>query len=273
MDLQLRNVDDCPICGERSRRIAKTKTINAASGEEVDLLKCVGCSHWWHSPMPSQVALSSLYASESSYVLGPNAKESYASDTNSDSPFRRFVLGACEPSNGLNYLEIGPGGGELMREFRRRGYQSLGVDPGQWVPDSQIMSSIDDLPTAMRFSIFVLQDVLEHVVAPIDLLRDLRSRAAPRARLFFSVPWSESRPARLLRARWPMVRPFGHLHYFSHDSAHVLLARSGWYHERMIMSATTPVLESMLRFELKSVIYYAVKGGKDQLFVSGRMSE
>jgi len=70
--------------------------------------------------------------------------------------------------------------------------------------------------------------VLEHLQNPIGILVALRSMAGPSALLICRFPRGNSLEAILRKGRWGMLRPFGHLHYFSLQSTKLMLHRSGW---------------------------------------------
>jgi hypothetical protein len=268
---RLVEVANCPICDVRGGVIASVPTINPDSNDLVELLACPACGHWWHSPIPDQSTLLALYESASRFVVGPGALESYQGEK-SEQPFHRFVFQALPPllAGVSRYLEIGSGGGHLLRTFRERGYECYGVDPGQWVPDMHVYSSLDSLPVR-SFNVFVLQDVLEHVANPIEMLREIRSFAASQALIFASFPCSESGPARRYGAKWNMVLPYGHVNYFSRESARQLFIRAGWTPEEVQLSRQQSLRESIRRGEWRSLAYEVIKGGKDQLYVSARV--
>lgn len=265
---KLIEVVDCPICSAKGRVIATVPTINPDAIDLVQLRTCLACGHWWHTPIPDQATLLALYESASPFVVGPGALESYQGEK-SEQPFHRFVfrsLPAVRARAG-RYLEIGTGGGHLLRRFREDGYQCYGVDPAQWVPDRQVYSSLGALPVS-SFDVFVLQDVLEHVADPIGLLKELRSMAASEAIIFASFPCSESGPARRHRSKWNMILPYGHVNYFSRRSATQLFTRAGWTTRELRLSRQQSLRENVLRGEWRTLAYQLLKGGKDQLYVS-----
>jgi hypothetical protein len=94
--------------------------------------------------------------------------------------------------------------------------------------------------------------------------------AVDAGRLFASFPCSESRPARRFVTQWSMVRPYGHVNYFSKESARRLCARAGWHAEDQRLSRIQPLLETIARGQWRSLAYEIVKGGRDQLFIGAR---
>lgn len=258
-------IQNCPICNNSSKSIGVTKTINPVSDKRPELRCCKSCGHWWHSPVPRQEDLNKMYDSASAFVVSEGAKESYQRKTVADG-FHHYVLSHTANASG-NYLEIGPGGGALLRCFRKKNYTCYGVDPGNWIDDPSIVNSLDDLPPLLRYDVFVLQDVLEHILDPVGLMKRLKEISRKNSVFFCSFPCNDSRPARKYKEKWCMVRPYGHLHYFSLDSAKKMLSLAGLTIQNMRMKRTVPIQKSILSIDIRGLIYEVVKGGKDQVYV------
>ena len=259
---------NCPICEGAPSIMDRVRTINPDADDRIDLRACTDCGHWWHTPIPDQATLYSLYQAASPFVVGQGARESYEHGRETDPPFHRFVLTMASLSGARGrYLEIGTGGGHLLRRFRKQGYECYGVEPGQWVPDGAVYPNLDALPPRLSFGIVVLQDVLEHVADPPALLRRLRSMVAGDAEMFACFPCCESRPALRYRSAWNMVMPYGHLHYFSHESARQLFSRAGWRIRQARLSRHQSLTEHLARWRWRALAYELLKGGRDQLHV------
>ena len=262
----------CPVCGGAPAEIGTVPTLNSQSPVRVRLLACADCGHWWHTPVPAQDELIDLYRASSPFVVTANAAEQYQQRVHDDA-FLPYIERFLSNGAGARVLEIGAGGGQLVRELRRRGYTAYGVEPARWNPDEGLVDSLADLPEGLRFDVIILQDVLEHLFDPGTILSELRAHAAGGARLFCSVPCSDSRPARRYGVRWSMVLPFGHLHYYSFASARELLRRSGWetLDARLVRSASLWRLAA--HFRVRTLAYEIVKGGRDQLYIGAGLAE
>lgn len=257
-------IENCPICGSDSEVVDKVPTIHPDAPDRVELRSCSSCGHWWHSPVPSQEELNKMYNSSSPFVVSAQAKESYQKKNRLDG-FHKYILKRINQRPG-NYLEIGAGGGGLLRRFRSMNYDCYGVDPGQWAEDSKIVASMEELPIDLRFDIIVLQDVLEHTVDPLGLMRRLKMRVGESSVFFCSFPCKDSRPARAYRGRWAMVRPYGHLHYFSFESARNMFVLAGMVVKDIRLARITSIPEMILSFNVRSLLYEVVKGGMDQIY-------
>jgi hypothetical protein len=183
----------CPICSGNSTLVAIVPTSKSETGHTVELRSCKICGHWWHNPMPSQGDLLEMYRIRSPFVVSADGRDSYRqkSESNTLDSFQRYVLKNTCCSSADNYLEIGAGGGQLLRQFQNLGYRCYCVDPARWVESSAIVSDLKRIPEDIRFQIFILQDVLEHLNDPLDMMIQLRAMAAERATAFCSFPCND----------------------------------------------------------------------------------
>lgn len=222
----LLNLSECPVC-EQSRltTVGKTSTIHPRSVIQVDLVECLNCLHWFINPTVAQTTLTALYEKGSEYVVADGwqpAKRAFSLP-------ERFIIRSesQRSSKPKKYLEIGVGRGLLLNHFRGLGYECHGVEPGPWARDiPSVVADMKELDQ-MSFDVVVMADVLEHVQDPLALLKQV-SGLVHRGVLYACLPNSESLRARMSKGDWRMVRPFGHLHFFSKRSLSVMLEASGF---------------------------------------------
>jgi hypothetical protein len=206
----------CPICSGVSRSTHPAYNIHPDLPYKFSMRVCKICWHGYIDPMPSQGLLSYLYQRGSLSVVG----EGWANVKKVDLTIPEKIVELFEANTApANYLELGVGKGFLYRRFLERGWKCAGVEPGSWGSElPHIYSDITKLPRPYRADVLVALDVLEHVNDPVGTLRSLRSLTSLAGRLYCAVPNRESLRARLRREGWRMVRPIGHLHYFSKRS-------------------------------------------------------
>jgi 2-polyprenyl-3-methyl-5-hydroxy-6-metoxy-1,4-benzoquinol methylase len=267
----------CPVCdSENSTKIADVKTIHPESPEQVMYCGCRVCQHRYHNPLPTQPYLSKLYSQGSRFVVG------HTSGSSPDSP---GVLSRVADNifcgrklQGLSVLEIGSGNGGFLRWIEQQGAHVVGVEPGPWGDGTpHTVHDISEIEP-QSFDVIIMLDVLEHVSNPIGALNDLLRFASKDTVLVCAFPNSESVQSRLWKGRWRMVRPLGHLHYFSKASIDKLFERAGW---TLLEKRPTWFRFSCRRQELMAS-YYALRGmhirsavgpfreallGRDQWFV------
>jgi 2-polyprenyl-3-methyl-5-hydroxy-6-metoxy-1,4-benzoquinol methylase len=223
----------CPICKCDSSVIDSVNTINTSSKEKFDLRECSSCYHWWIDPMPIQSYLNILYEEGSPYVVEKIGLEFSGLHKDLSMPEESVLNHELELSkgnlSGLQYLEIGIGDGNLFNAFREKGAVCSGVEPGGSAKRFEnIYRSIDDLPRDRTFDIIVINDVLEHLESPKVFLEIFASVSHSETRLHCSFPNKSSLRALVGKGSWRMVRPIGHLHYFSDDSVRFLFKLAGW---------------------------------------------
>jgi len=139
------------------------------------------------------------------------------------------------PGNRL--LEIGVGSGSLLRSARSAGFDVMGCDLSEAICTRikqryaipMHCGYVADLPKAPSFDVVVMNHVLEHLPAPVDVLRELRMRMAPGALLHVAVPNVACPEARL--PGWGSYEPY-HLIYFTPLTLRTTLARAGFHVER-----------------------------------------
>lgn len=266
-------VQKCPICGEDSLVIARVPDINPSGRHPVALRACKSCGHWFHIFYSDQKELNSLYESASPFVVGSDFRVRHT-DREVENGFYRYMneWWHVKGSRQSKYLEIGTGDGNLLKKFQNAGCRCYGADPGRFSRDSNIYRTVDEIPEDLKFDIFVLKDVLEHLIDPVQMMKKIRVKADAGAALFCSFPCKDSRPARIGGQRWPMLRPYGHLHYFSLVSAVKMFELSGWTIDRMQLAGTHSWLGMARKLDIKQMLYTLVKGGRDQLYIMGSPS-
>ena len=226
---QLQVFENCPACAGQSKRLLRMPTINPKSRDELELHECLSCGHWWHSPLPTQKYLSKLYSEDSEFVVSLHVLPKLSTPTESElKKFARPILEDFPEGKVFNYLEIGSGSGYLLKYFSRFAKISYGVEPAQAKEETNVVRDIDDLPQQLKFDCVVIQDVLEHISDPVDMLKKIRSRVNSGGLIYAGFPNKDSFKARLMKNKWSMVRPVGHLHYFSSKSIDIIFKKAGW---------------------------------------------
>lgn len=230
-ELNFQPINNCPICkGSKLRDIGKTTTIHPDSRVQVDLVECMSCAHWFISPTLTQDELTRLYENSSRYVVsvgGQPVKKRFSI------PEKYIIRAECrDPRKRKKYLEVGIGRGLLLDYFKSVGYNCFGVDPGPWAQGApDVVKDITRLDQT-GFDVIVMADVLEHVEDPLSLVKSVGDLIET-GTVYACFPNSQSLRARLSKGRWRMVRPFGHLHFFSRRSLSITFESNGFNVKRL----------------------------------------
>lgn len=137
---------------------------------------------------------------------------------------------------GMKVLDYGCGAGASLLEIKALGADAYGVeaDPNvQQVIDALELrihiGSIDDAPFAgVQFDLIVLNQVLEHIPQPEELLAKFKHLLKPGGKLVLSFPNADSVFARFFKRSWINWHIPYHLHHFNPNSARLFLERCGW---------------------------------------------
>jgi SAM-dependent methyltransferase len=212
---------DCPVCSGLSRIIDKAYNINPLKPYAFSLRRCHVCGHWWIDPMPTQGFLDHLYRIASYSVIGVGWESEAKLQLTVP---ERYVVRQLINRNAGNYFEFGVGKGLLFQILRKKGWDCLGIEPGKWGSGIVgVYPTCESLPKSRKYDVLVALDVLEHVRNPAVLLRSLQALAAPGATLYLAFPNCQSLRALLHHGKWRMVRPLGHVHFWSKKSVMQML--------------------------------------------------
>jgi hypothetical protein len=218
----------CPICRGSSKVRLPARNIHPDKPYRFDLRACTRCAHGWIDPMPSQALLSHLYERASLSVIGVG----WAAGKPFGLTYPELLVAQRElgvTSSPGSYFELGVGKGLLYHCFVDRGWRCAGVEPGDWGRDLPgVVPEIDKVSSTIVADLVVALDVLEHVCDPVATLRRLRRIAAPGARLYAATPNRQSWRALIGGHRWRMIRPLGHLHYWSKQSITLAVESAGF---------------------------------------------
>lgn len=137
---------------------------------------------------------------------------------------------------GMRVLDYGCGAGVSLMEAQALGAEAYGIeaDPNvQQVIDALGLrihiGTLDDAPFAdLQFDLIILNQVLEHIPQPEELLARFTGMLRPGGRLVLAVPNAGSIFARFFKRTWINWHIPYHLHHFNPGSARLFLERCGW---------------------------------------------
>lgn len=203
-----------------------------------DLVECDHCNVVYLAPPPSNEDLRQLYVETDQF------DQEYVSDSRSaavgeymDGCFRNAQRLANATS--ARVLEIGAGPAWMCAAAKRADSSNFTVaqdvspemvERCPWA-DKYVLGEID-LVTDGDFDIASMTHVIEHLVFPVDVLRQVRDRLRPGGVLFVSAPFrpqgweSGDGPEKWLTYSYHHVP--GHVQYFSKEGLGILAAKAGF---------------------------------------------
>ncbi len=236
---------ECSVCaGGESRHLLTYR--------DYDLFRCGCCSHVQVYPLPSWEQIASHYSSSGDQLDNNFAYrnlEDYRKSPRSTYKFKRRAfkdlvkeLRRRGTGMGARILEWGASTGTdlaVLRDFYgyknenlagieinaasvERGRRELGLDLRSGQTGSGFAA---DCPP---FDAVYALHVIEHVIAPAEMLTEIASVLREDGLLFLNLPNYNSLYRVLLGESWQWLMPPGHLHYFTPSSLRLLLEKNGF---------------------------------------------
>ena len=214
-------------CGSLTQRSRFT-------GARFALMLCPGCGTYRISPPP--VA--------DDEQAGRFYSDYYAVEHADGADPRRFwkVVERTPSLNevGESVADIGCGEGTLCSQLHSKGWKSvIGLDLSRTrieratsrhsgIAFHAATISNSSIPPA-SLDLAIMDNVIEHLLEPLQALADLRERIRPGGRVVLITPNMESGHFRLLGMRWtPELAPHAHVFLFTHAALSRLVERSGF---------------------------------------------
>ena len=165
-------------------------------------------------------------------------------------------------------LDLGCANGVLVKSACELGYDAEGIDlslvaveKGRSSGLELSVSTIEDWQPEHRYDVITGYDILEHVLDPLDFMRNVHRLLEPDGVVLISVPNTRSIFARLMGKNWWFYIPEEHLTYFHPKSIDRFFQRAGFDHVK-VERATKPLTLSygMTQFkEYNPTIYKVLK--------------
>lgn len=205
----------CALCGSTSASVALPRVTDYVTGQCFQVRRCTGCGLAATTPRPA--VLDAYY---------PPAYRRYGGATAAVLRllYRWKTAGWLRhlPQQG-RALEVGCGPGWMLRALRDRGWQVSGSERG--VDGARVAAAANGIPTfvggldaispAARLDLVILFHTLEHLEAPVEMLRHSAGVLAPGGVVVVAVPNIASWQARVFGRWWFHLDVPRHLHHFS----------------------------------------------------------
>lgn len=255
----------CTLCGENRPQFLFHRT-DLAIGlpGEFSIVRCQNCQLIYLNPRPTVTSIGYYYPSSYDvYSLpdvddGRNAWERWFRGYHLNKRCR--VVTAHKPSGRI--LDLGCSNGRFLHQMRHHGtWQRQGVELIPEVAQEGIERyGLDIFQGTLEaaafadnsFDAITLWDVLEHVYHPVDTLKECRRVLAPDGIIAFSVPVLDSLGGRVFGKYWVGYEVPRHLHVFSRETIHKVLAAAGLtVIDEMVLYGSNYAFADNIRFALR----------------------
>jgi 2-polyprenyl-3-methyl-5-hydroxy-6-metoxy-1,4-benzoquinol methylase len=146
------------------------------------------------------------------------------------------VIGKYVDKQGqISMFEVGCATGFFMNLARQRGWQTEGIDISEYaIKKAQekgltaTTAALESYQNAKKFDVVVMQDLIEHVKDPVDVINRSKNLLAENGLLLFTTPDAGSLWARVWNKHWHAFVPPQHLFYFSAKNLSAILEKNGF---------------------------------------------
>lgn len=213
--------------------------------------------YWEVAEKPSEESLAEYYAQKYYQQLKGAHQKQYSDEElcfyEAKAAQKAAMVEKLFPQQGVRtYLDVGCGEGFELSFFQQKGWKAKGIDFSSNGIETQnphclpffeagnIYELLDqEIASGNQYDVVWLKHVLEHVIDPQALLRQLRPLVKPGGCAVITVPNDFSELQRTALETKKINRPFwvalpDHLSYFDAESLKATVAANGWLCEAMM---------------------------------------
>jgi 2-polyprenyl-3-methyl-5-hydroxy-6-metoxy-1,4-benzoquinol methylase len=230
----------CLLCGRGGWRplVEAPDTAPDGSGLWFAVVQCQDFGLCFTNPRPTPGAIGQFYPDSYKPHRPPRSRQRRARPADAGTWKRPRNERRALPWHGEGrLLDFGCGGGSYLERMARQGWQVTGVDASAAAVarvrrDLGLDAVVGSLPhprfAAESFDVITMWHSLEHVHAPLDVLRHARRLLAPGGKLVVAVPNIDSLPFRWFGHAWYGLDLPRHLTHFSSWTLTLMLQRAGF---------------------------------------------
>ena len=175
-------------------------------------------------------------------------------------------------TTGVRLLDFGCGWGSYLASAQEAGWHATGIEVDATNVEFATRHGLhavqgdllDGIFEAEQFDAVIAQQVFEHLLNPVEYLREIHRLLKPGGVLAIAVPNLGGLSARISGTDWEMITPIGHVRYFDSSSLAKFLSDNGF-----------EILEKryVQRFENSPIknMFFSMPGGARKQ--AGRVSE
>lgn len=227
--------DYCPIC--LCRQAAYWGSARNIGDDKIQhgIRRCRNCGHLFVDGFSRPRDVGEAYSNQDRLFFPDTSfygKRSKSPPTDGDIWLYDHLSKWNDKPGGL--LDIGSGKPTFLRKLRNQGWDVSAVEVAKHANllaeetgCKVYQAMFEDTEFPRRFDIIVALDVLEHSGAPIRFLEHVYTNLADGGIALFRFPNSASLRCWINGENWGMIRPLGHIQYFSPVSFNLACTRVG----------------------------------------------
>ncbi len=247
----MKRITECPLCCSANIK-HKFKTRDRLYGipGEFNFFVCKNCGLIFQNPQLSDKELAPYYPKEYvAYDFKKDGRNNLISllyktyHSEKGNPILKFaflpvrnLLRSMPKKINARYLDIGCGSGNFLRFVKENKMQPHGVDPFLEKPIKELNIKNTDLFKAKYpseyFDFITLNNVLEHVPNPLEVLKECNRILKRDGKIFVNVPNSSSLNYHLFSWRWVSLELPRHLFIYSNKTLNIYGKKAGLKIER-----------------------------------------
>ena len=178
----------CPVCKSKSNSVfMKGNAYN--NRDHIELLKCSNCGFVYSKSVNIDY---SSFGKAASKQTTPKLQK--ISDSQGISELVSIIMDKSGIKQG-KMLDFGCGVGLMLRGFKDRGFDALGIEESEAFRKmlakdgiSSVSSLTDISDQTGQFDIVIIKDVIEHLENPLDILNQLITFISPSGFLYIRAP-------------------------------------------------------------------------------------
>lgn len=131
------------------------------------------------------------------------------------------------------WLDVGCGSGFIVKQMSDRGWNAIGVEPGEWGQIAARERKINVVKGFLttetfttKFDVISATDVLEHQSNPYEFINLMKYYLKPEGLLVLSLPFADSLFAKVFKSKWSMIAPPTHCQFFTNKSLNILASKT-----------------------------------------------
>lgn len=245
----------CNFCGVDDAKVL----FKAGEAQASQIVQCNRCGLMYASPravVPDHVSIETYDPDYTIQVTRTQGRLRFEKEQLQIRDYKRTraQLATLHPGRG-KLLEVGCGLGVLLDEFRKDGWEVLGVEPNRGY--CQIIEKdlgIRAMPTTLEAAalpdasvdVVVMLHVIEHVPDPLGTLQEIFRVLKPGGHLVMETPRYDTMMFRLLGKRERSLACPGHIYFFTTETLKHAYERAGFRTVRRNYVGRSLTLERLL---------------------------